>query len=62
MELQNKHVGNLDIDIMSEVFYSFLVETYGESTTKGILQYLEIEKYDLHDANTQNQIIQLLKG
>jgi hypothetical protein len=45
---------------MAEVFYSFLCEEYGESTTKGVLQYLEIEKEDLHREDLQKQIIRIL--
>jgi hypothetical protein len=60
MELQNKHVGDLDTETMAEVFYSFLCEEYGESTTKGVLQYLEIEKEDLHREDLQKQIIRIL--
>jgi len=60
MELQNKHVGDLDTETMAEVFYSFLCEEYGESTTKGVLQYLEIEKEDLHREDLQKQITRIL--
>jgi hypothetical protein len=62
MELKKENVGKLDIDIMSEVFFQYICESYGEQTALGILQYLEIDMYELHDKTIQSKILALLNG
>lgn len=62
MELKNENVGNLDIKIMSDVFFQYICENHGEQTALGILQYLEIDRSELHDKKIQSKILFLLNG
>jgi hypothetical protein len=60
MDLKNENIGKLDTEIMSEVFFQFLCENYGEETTLGILKYLEIDKSDLYNKDSQSKILFLI--